>query len=229
MKIAGIIKNSFVDYPGQIAAVVFTQGCNYDCFFCHNRDLIPFEGEGYDEEEFFSFLQKRKGLLDGVVITGGEPALQKDLIEFSRKVKEMGYLLKLDTNGSVPSVVDELLKENLLDYVAMDYKAPFERYDDICCAKCDTDAVKTTLDIIRKSGVLYELRTTFIPQLSAEDIEEMFNDIGRIKTFALQHYKLPEKYKQEHSFYVKSKMNSEEEFKNAIKIAENYAEKTVLR
>ncbi len=229
MKIAGIIKNSFVDYPGQISAVVFTQGCNYDCFFCHNRDLIPFEEGIMGEDEIFSFLEKRKGLLDGVVATGGEPTLQKDLIEFARKVKKMGYLFKLDTNGSVPEVVKSLMDENLLDYVAVDYKAPFDRYDDICCVKCDTDAVKKTMDILRNSNVPYELRTTFLPQLNAQDIEVMLEEIGSVKTFALQHYNLPEKFKQEHSFYVKSKANSEEEFKIAIEIAKRYAEKTILR
>jgi pyruvate formate lyase activating enzyme len=229
VKIAGIIKNSFVDYPGQIAAVVFTQGCNYDCFYCHNRDLIPFNDGTEKEEDIFAFLEKRKGLLDGVVITGGEPTLHKDLADFARKIKDMGFLLKLDTNGSRPEVLKALIDENLLDYVAVDYKAPFDRYDEICCTKCDIQAVKIAIETLKNNDIPYELRLTFVPQITIDDVESMLKEVGKISTFAVQHYKMPEKYKSEHSFFVKAKPHSEDVFNKAKQIAEKYAEKTILR
>ena len=229
MKIAGIIKNSFVDYPGQIAAVVFTQGCNYDCFFCHNRALIPFDGEPMDEDEIFAFLDKRSGLLDGVVITGGEPTLQKDLAEFMSKIREFGFKIKLDTNGSRPEVLIDLLDKNLIDYAAMDYKAPFERYDEICCTKCDTDAVRRSFSVMKQSGVPYELRTTFVPQLNSDDIVKMLGEVGPIDTFALQHYKMPEEYDKDHSFFVKQKPHGESEYEFAKEKAKKHAKRIIIR
>ncbi len=229
MKIAGIIKNSFVDYPGQIVAVIFAQGCNYDCFFCHNRALIPFEGELLNEEEVFAFLEKRAGLLDGVVISGGEPTLQQDLKAFIKKVKDIGYLIKLDTNGSRPEVIEDLIKSDLLDYVAMDYKAPFDRYDEICCAKCDISAVKKTMAILKKSAVQYELRTTYVPQLNEDDIDSMLKEISPIDTFALQHYRMPENYKQEHRFMLNFQEHPEASYESAKKIASKYVKNVILR
>ena len=229
MKTAGLVKNSFVDYPGQIAAVVFTQGCNYDCFFCHNRLLIPFKGDLISEEEVFGFLKKRAGLLDGVVVTGGEPALQPDLADFIGKVKKLGYLVKLDTNGSMPLVVEGLLGKGLLDYVAVDYKAPFDRYEEVCCTKCDTDAVRRTIGILAESGVEYELRTTFIPQLGPEDIGRMLEEIAPVGTFALQHYKMPANYKKEHRFLLNFDEHSEADYKTAVKTAEKFAKKVIFR
>ena len=229
MKIAGLVKNSFVDYPGQIAAVVFTQGCNYDCFFCHNRLLIPFDGELMDEDEVLSFLKKRAGLLDGVVITGGEPTLHPDLTDFIEKVKKLGYLVKLDTNGSVPGVIESLIEKGLLDYAAVDYKAPFDRYDEICCVKCDTDAVRRTIGILAQSGIAYELRTTFIPQLGADDIESMLQDIPPVDILAIQHFKMPANYKKEHRFLLNFDEHSESDYENAVKTAEKFAKKVILR
>ena len=229
MKIAGMVKNSFVDYPGQIAAVVFTQGCNYNCFFCHNRLLIPFEGDLIGEDEVFSFLKKRIGLLDGVVITGGEPTMQPDLERFVKRVKELGYLIKLDTNGTRPDLLVHFLEEGLLDYVAMDYKAPFDRYDEICCARCDIDSVKQSIDILTNGGVSYELRTTFVPQLSENDIERMLREIPPIERFALQHYKIPETYDEEHRFMLNCKEHPESIYENTLKTAQKYVQDVILR
>ena len=229
MKIAGLVKNSFVDYPGQIAAVVFTQGCNYDCFYCHNRLLIPFTGELMGEDEVLAFLKKRAGLLDGVVITGGEPTLQPDLTEFIEKAKGLGYLIKLDTNGSVPYVVEDLIGQELLDYIAVDYKAPFDRYDEVCCTKCDTDAVRRTIEILIKSGVQYELRTTYIPQLTPDDIERMLQAIPQVETFSLQHYKIPAKYKKEHRFLLNFDEHPESDYRKVVETAEKLAKKVILR
>jgi pyruvate formate lyase activating enzyme len=229
MKIAGMAKNSFVDYPGQIAAVVFTQGCNYNCFFCHNRLLIPFEGDLIGEDEVFSFLKKRIGLLDAVVITGGEPTMQTDLERFIKQVKELGYLIKLDTNGSRPDLLAHFLDSGLLDYVAMDYKAPFDRYDEICCAKCDTEAVKRSIDILIEGGVPYELRTTLVPQLSESDVERMLREIPKIERFALQHYKVPAIYEKEHRFMLNCKEHPQSVYENTLKTAQKYVHNVILR
>ena len=133
MNIAGLLKTATIDFPHRLAAVVFTAGCNYDCSFCHNRALLG-AAELMEDGEVLRFLEKRAGLLDGVVISGGEPTLQKDLAEFAGTLKGLGYDVKLDTNGSDPEAVGRLLDGGLVDYVAMDYKAPFSRYPEICGA-----------------------------------------------------------------------------------------------
>ncbi|OQX50761.1 MAG: anaerobic ribonucleoside-triphosphate reductase activating protein [Candidatus Cloacimonas sp. 4484_209] len=130
MKIGGFQKVSLIDYPGKICAIVFTRGCNFRCPYCHNPELVLPENYSplIPEEEIFSFLEKRRGKLDAVEITGGEPTLQEDLTEFIRKIKEMGFLVKLDTNGSFPSVLEKVIYSGLVDYIAMDVKAPLEKY-----------------------------------------------------------------------------------------------------
>ena len=182
-----------------------------------------------DEGEVFAFLEKRARLLDGVVITGGEPVMQPDLKEFIKQVKALGYLIKLDTNGSRPQALKELIEEGLLDYIAMDYKAPFERYSEICGVKCDIGALRESMNIIMKSGLAYELRLTFIPQLNTDDIESMLRVIAPIGTFALQHFKMPSKFKNEHRFLLNCDDHIEEDFERAAKIAEKYAKKVILR
>lgn len=229
MKIAGLSKNSFVDYPGQIAAVIFTPGCNYDCFYCHNRSLISFDAPKIDEQMVFAFLEKRKNLIDAVVITGGEPTLQKDLEEFIVKTKELGYKIKLDTNGANPQAVKDLLHKNLLDYIALDYKAPFDRYNEICGGTSDGVSVIETLNIIKKSGVDYELRTTFVPQISLNDIERMIKEVAPIKNFAIQHYRMPEEYREQDIFKLTKPPHSQDTFNKAQKICKKYAPNTIIR
>lgn len=191
MKIAGVAKQSMVDYPGKIAAAIFTQGCNMNCVFCHNRCLVgqhennPFQ----DENEVFSFLIKRKGFLDGVVISGGEPTLQPDLKGFIEKVKDMGYLVKLDTNGTHPEVIKELIDKKLLDYIAMDVKAPMKKYRKICRSKVDEKALLESISLIRENDVDYEFRTTFCPQLDDTDIREIGELITGAKKYVLQQYR----------------------------------------
>ena len=177
MNIAGLLKTATIDFPHRLAAVVFTAGCNYDCGFCHNRGLLTatdFEDNG----EVMRFLEKRAGLLDGVVISGGEPTLQKDLLGFARAVKELGYDVKLDTNGSNPGVVDGLLSGGLVDYVAMDYKAPLARYPEICGAQAD--GFLETLGLLRASDAEWELRTTMIPQIGRDELRGMAEAVGRL-------------------------------------------------
>lgn len=188
MNIAGLLKNGTIDFPHRLAAVVFTAGCNYDCGFCHNRPLLNTR-DFMDNREVHTFLEKRAGLLDGVVLSGGEPTLQKDLVPFAGYLKELGYEVKLDTNGSNPTVVKTLLERNLLDYVAMDYKAPFTRYAEICGGQADAGSVRKTLDILFTSKIEWELRTTVIPQLSREDLYEMASAVDTLPAYALQLYR----------------------------------------
>ncbi|MCK4809960.1 MAG: anaerobic ribonucleoside-triphosphate reductase activating protein [Candidatus Omnitrophica bacterium] len=162
MKIGGFQKFSLIDYPGKIAAVIFTQGCNFRCFYCHNPELIFPERFGglYDTSEVLSFLEKRRDRLEGIVISGGEPTLQGDLIDFTGKIKKMGYSVKLDTNGTNPGVVKEMISRGLLDYIAMDIKAPLEKYNLITGAVVNLIDIKESIRIIESSGIDYNFRTT---------------------------------------------------------------------
>ena len=161
MDISGIQKMTLLDYPGKCACTVFLAGCNLRCPFCHNASLVLGCPEpAMTGEAFFAFLKKRKGLLDGVCITGGEPTLRKDLEDFIRDIRALGYLVKLDTNGSSPGMLRRLLEENLLDYVAMDIKNCPDRYGDTCGGVRILKQVEESLSLLRNSNVEYELRTT---------------------------------------------------------------------
>ncbi len=191
MEIAGFVKNSFVDYPGNIAATVFTCGCNMNCWYCHNRALISAQKGEYDEHKIIEFLKERKGFLDAVVISGGEPTLQPDLAEFITKVKDLGYLVKLDTNGTNPEVLESLIKKGLIDYIAMDIKAPFKKYKNITMVP-DIEKIKQSVNIIKNSQVAYEFRTTFAPTLSIDDIKQILVELDDIECYSLQEYKRPD-------------------------------------
>lgn len=229
MKIAGLEKNSFVDYPGHMAAVVFAPGCNYDCFFCHNRPLLYDDAPLIPIGEVMFFLQKRAGTLEGVVVTGGEPTLQPDLGDFIRDVRRLGYLVKLDTNGSRPEAVGKLLAGGMLDYVAMDYKAPFDRYPELCGPGADHRAVRATLELLRAAGAAYELRTTFIPQLSVDDIRLMAEAASPLPRYALQAYRPPGVYKKEDRFRVRAAPHTPADLRAAAQAAAPYAERVVVR
>lgn len=190
MKVKGFQKSSFIDYPDKIAAVVFTGGCNFRCPYCHNRELVYNMGENIDEEELFSELEKRKKYLDGVCITGGEPTLQQGLDEFILKLKGMGYLIKLDTNGTSPKVLKSLLERNLLDYIAMDIKAPIQSYRSVAIEKVDIEAIDESIELIRESGVDYEFRTTICKELlSTADILKIAKRIKGSMKYTLQNYR----------------------------------------
>lgn len=191
MKIAGIVRQSLVDYPGKLAAAVFTQGCNMNCVFCHNRCLVAEQGEtpSVQEDEVLSFLEKRRKFLDGVVVSGGEPTLQPDLEGFIEKVKAMGFLVKLDTNGTRPGVIKKLFDKKLVDYVAMDVKAPMKRYREICRSEVDERDILESMTLIRDSDADYEFRTTYCPQLNETDIREIGRLIAGAKKYVLQQYR----------------------------------------
>jgi len=173
MKIAGLQKVSLIDYPGKIAAVIFTQGCNLRCGYCHNPELVYPESFTplYVLQDIFDFLLLRRNRLEGVVITGGEPTLQGGLMDFLKTIKAMGYLVKLDTNGTDPARLKGLITQGLIDYIAMDIKAPLAKYIELCNVSLDTENILHSIALIEKSGIDYHFRTTFDKNsLSDEDI-----------------------------------------------------------
>lgn len=187
MKINGLLKLTLLDFPGKTACTVFFGGCNFRCPFCHNAGLVRGEGENISEEEFFKFLRKREGILDGVAITGGEPLLQKDIVEFIRKIKEMDYQVKLDTNGSFPEKLKALVKEGLIDYVAMDIKSSPEGYSRAAGCKIDMEKIRESVDFLFSGAIDYEFRTTVAKgAVLPEDMEGIGELIGGAKRYFLQ-------------------------------------------
>lgn len=171
MRIGGLQKFSLIDYPDKFSCIIFTQGCNFRCPWCHNPELVyPHLFKNTISENYiFDFLESRKNELEAVVITGGEPTIQPDLAEFIEKIKKMGYLVKLDTNGSNPYILEKLLKNKLVDYVAMDIKAPPEKYSLLIGKSIDISLIFESIEIIEKYSPDYEFRTTFVPSLLSED------------------------------------------------------------
>ena len=191
MKIGGLQKVSLIDYPGKIGAVIFTQGCNFRCPYCHNPELVdpPRYRELIPEELVFAYLEKRQGKLEAVTITGGEPAIQSDLGRFAKKIKAMGYLVKVDTNGSRPDVLAELLGKGLIDYVAMDIKAPLGKYSAVTRTPGSGKTIRQSIALIMASGIDYEFRTTVVrSQLAEADIRAIGKMISSATRYALQRY-----------------------------------------
>jgi pyruvate formate lyase activating enzyme len=195
MMIKGFQKLSLIEYPGKISAIVFVGKCDFRCHFCYNIDLV----KNYDklpdvpEKEILDFLSTRKGLLDGIAITGGEPTLYKDLPDFIKKVKDLGFLVMLETNGSNPRMIKELIDKKLVDYIAMDIKAPLEKYDEVAGVKVNKKNIQESIDIIRNSGIDYEFRTTVIPKhFKEEDSLAIGKWLNGSKRYILQQFR-PEK------------------------------------
>ena len=183
--ICGLQKMTLLDFPGKIACTVFLGGCNFRCPFCHNSELFMGKPEKLmEDEEFFTFLKSRKGLLDGVCVSGGEPTLYKNLPEFLAKIKELGFLVKLDTNGSRPALVKELAEKNLVDYIAMDVKnSPAMYAQTVGLESMDLAAIEESLRFLIGGTVPYELRTTLVSQLHTEEsIQDMGAWLGGLVT-----------------------------------------------
>ena len=183
--ICGLQKMTLLDFPGKIACTVFLGGCNFRCPFCHNSELFMGKPEKLmEDEDFFKFLKSRKGLLDGVCVSGGEPTLYKNLPEFLARIKELGFLVKLDTNGSRPEVVRELVEKNLVDYIAMDVKnSPAMYAQTIGLETMDLAPIEESLRFLIGGTVPYELRTTLVAQLHTEDsIQDMGQWLGGLVT-----------------------------------------------
>ena len=192
MVLGGLQRSSLIDYPQSVSCVVFTIGCNMACGYCHNPELSkpvqPIK-TGFTEEMFFDFLKDRKGKLESVVITGGEPTIHDDLPEFIKKIKDMGFKVKLDTQGTRPEMVEKLLDDNLVDYVAMDIKAPFERYQEVTVSLVDPKIIEKSIKIIMDKAPDYEFRTTTVrSQLDKEDFEQVGEMIKGAPLYALQKF-----------------------------------------
>ncbi|MDL2260146.1 anaerobic ribonucleoside-triphosphate reductase activating protein, partial [Deltaproteobacteria bacterium OttesenSCG-928-K17] len=171
MRLGGIVKSSTLDFPGIVSAVLFTQGCNFTCPYCHNPHLVRSFGEPLDEAETLVFLRQRRPLLDGVVISGGEPAIQPDLVEFCKKIRGLGYMVKLDTNGSKPAVLAELIEKKLINYLALDLKADPNNYPPEIGPEGAGLAVMETIGLLKRTGFPHEFRTTAAaPFINAESI-----------------------------------------------------------
>ncbi len=190
MEFGGFQKLTLLDFPEKVACTVFTKGCNFRCPFCHNAGLVThIDDYTVSEEEVLSYLKKRSGMVDGLVITGGEPLLYGDIGSFIKKVKDLGFLVKLDTNGSRPELLKELLDEGLLDYVAMDIKNKKEKYKETCGVSVEISDIEKSIDVLRKSGVIFEFRTTVSAELhTAEDIEDLAKWIGGEQKYYLQNF-----------------------------------------
>lgn len=191
MLIKGLQKLTLLDYPGRTACTIFTGGCNFRCPFCHNASLVVDvnEGEKYEADEVLSFLKKRIGLLDGVCVTGGEPLLQKDIKEFLSEIKNMGYSIKLDTNGYSPEKLCEVLEENLVDFVAMDIKNSKEKYSQTAGIDVDILKIQKSVELIMQKAKQYEFRTTVVKELhNVNDIKDIAEWIKGASAYYLQSF-----------------------------------------
>jgi pyruvate formate lyase activating enzyme len=210
VKIAGLQKMTLIDYPDKIAATVFLAGCNFRCGYCHNPAVVqPAKSQEFlSENDFFAFLEKRRGLLEGVCISGGEPLCysEKDLFSFLQKIKNLGFLIKLDTNGYNFSLLKKLIKEkNLLDYIAMDVKASLDKYGELTNTNLDFENIKKSIALIMQSGLDYEFRTTVLPKFhDPAEFKKLLKLIEGAKKFCLQNFRnkntLDPAYKKEPSF-----------------------------
>jgi len=224
MILGGFQKNSLIDFPGKISSVIFTRGCNFKCPYCHNPELIPFQktDSDIDPDEIFSFLKARKGFIDAVVITGGEPCLQKNIFEFAEKIKKMGFLLKLDTNGSRPDILEKLLNKNFLDLVAMDVKTPFDQYNKIITNEKSIETnLRKSINLIMNSKINYYFRTTCAkPFVTKKNFTEIIKEIKGAKKYSLQKFKNKKVLNPE--FFEGIDQLPDNDFKNLKTKAEQY-------
>lgn len=231
MVLGGLQKSSLIDYPGSVSCIVFTIGCNMACGYCHNPELSkpvqPIK-TNFTEENFFEFLETRKGKLEAVVITGGEPTIHDDLPEFISKIKKMGFKVKLDTQGTRPKMVEELLNNDLVDYIAMDIKAPFERYQEVTRALINTEDIKETINLIMTKAKGYEFRTTTVKgQLDSEDFEKIGKMIEGAPLYAIQKFvsagkTLDPSFEHRESY-------DDKKLEELKKIMEKYVKKVIIR
>ncbi|MEW6076389.1 MAG: anaerobic ribonucleoside-triphosphate reductase activating protein [Thermodesulfobacteriota bacterium] len=179
MLIGGLQKTTVIDYPGKVSCVLFCAGCNFRCPYCHNPDLISVAGDPFMSlDQFFDFLSLRRGFLDGVVVTGGEPTLDDGILSLCRRIKEKGMAVKLDTNGSRPAMLDKLLDAGVIDYIAMDIKTRPANYTLLAGKNFDCDRIRSSIKIIKHSGLPYEFRTTCARPFVDEAIMEKISDLA---------------------------------------------------
>ena len=226
MNIIGLQKMTLLDYPGHVACVVFLQGCNFKCPFCYNSSLIENGAENFlPLNDLLTFLDKRKNVLDGVAITGGEPLVNPDIKDLIKAIKEKGLKVKLDTNGSNPYLLKELLDEKLLDYVAMDIKNTYEKYPLTTNCKVNIDDIKKSVSILLNSSIDYEFRTTIVKEFhSIEDFKIIGENIKGAKNYFLQ------SYQEKDSVLVKNLHRfSKDELQACLKVVSNYVINSSIR
>jgi len=233
LKIGGFQKNSLIDYPGKISCVIFLSGCNFICPYCHNPLLLKKNGFSIDVKDIYDFLKVRKGLIDAAVISGGEPTIQKGLILFCEKIKEIGYPIKLDTNGSHPTVIRDLINKGLVDYIAMDIKTdPLDsmRYSSLIREDCSSEHILESIRVIMESEIPYEFRTTCVKPFVDENTVETIthNVIYGAKLYILQEFHRAEIlnplfFKDEKDFYSFDKL------KDFKAIADKSVQKCIIR
>ncbi len=236
MQIADLQKLSLIDYPGKVACTIFLFGCNFRCGFCHNPELVLPEKAitGYKEEEVLEFLKIRKKYLDGVCITGGEPLINSDIIEFLDKIKRLGYNIKIDTNGSNPELLKNIIEKKLVDYIALDVKADKNNYDLVIGKSVDLKKIEESVGLILDSGLDYEFRTTVVRgyhnQKNLKEIGEWLFKIRESKPrrYVIQNFIPRERKLIDEKFEkIKSFENKElEEMKNAVS---KYFEEVIVR
>ena len=229
MLIGALQKTTLIDYPGKIACVVFTQGCNFKCGYCHNPELV-FPEQWEDpvlEGTFFKYLEKRKNHLEGVCITGGEPTLHRDLAEFIKHIRKFGLAIKLDTNGTKPKVIQSLLDKKLLDYIAMDIKGPLNKYKKISDSKVSPQQIKKSIKLVMESGLPYEFRTTVVKdQLRDRDFADIGNMIKGAPLYYLQKFKPT---KTNNPCFMGKETYSEAEFKKIVRLMKEYVRECFVR
>lgn len=220
MRLGGLQRTSLIDYPGKVCAIVFTIGCNFRCPYCHNPELVDETAEEISEEDFFTFLASRVNLLDAVTITGGEPTMHDDLVEFITKIKSLGFLVKLDSNGTRPDMLRTLINQKLVDYVAMDIKSPLSKYDKTVARPVDIERIQKSIALLKEGKVPYEFRTTVVKALlSPED----FHEIGKlIEGAAVYHLQKFVPTKLLNPAFRKKTLYSDEEFAGLQQIMEQY-------
>lgn len=229
MKIGGVQKVSLVDYPGNVCAALFTIGCNMRCGYCHNPELVLPEryADAIPERDVLDFLATRVGKLDGVAISGGEPTVHEDLPNFIRELKRMGFLVKLDTNGTHPRMLEAMYQEKLLDFVAMDIKGTRETYQENVAYPIDIEAILESIRLIQYSGVEYEFRTTVVrSQFPLEDFDTIGEMIQGASRYALQKFRtegstLNPRFQREMSY-------SDDEFELIRQKMERYVDECVV-
>ena len=232
MAFGGLQKNSFIDYPGKLSCVLFVSGCNFDCPYCHNPSLVkngPGRSTNLIGKKIYDFLERRKGFLDGVVISGGEPTLQKDLVHICEKIKRMGYPVKLDTNGSRPQAVKKLIDEGLVDYIAMDIKTDPFHYSSYIKKDCDPHSILSSIQVIMNSALPYEFRTTCVkPIVAACTIKSIAKVIQGSMLYVLQRFNNTEVLHPE--FFRKAQeAYDEDELFNLKSLAEPLVKKCIVR
>jgi pyruvate formate lyase activating enzyme len=195
MRIGGFQKTTLTDFPGKIASIVFTIGCPFRCGFCHNPELVlpPF-AQAIEQSEIFSYLKRRIGLLQGVVITGGEPTVHSDLLAFIQEIKALGFAVKLDTCGYLPERLEPILCSGFIDYVAMDIKAPFLKYSRVVGVEVEEEKIQRSINLILHSGISHEFRSTIVKGIhSSEDIIEMARMIQGADAYYLPKFRQSQK------------------------------------